>query len=167
MKIVMTHITPKFLKVIFLTIFTIVITAGAACADVVQNVRRIFELHAQLTPGMPVETLSQILGTPDDSHVLQGNTPITRHVWLYGVKGIAIYEVEGAAHRVAITLPCGSRQNQLRALDALTRQGQAMYGSLPRADVRRDEHYWTRNGIRFAFSMHSQYSVLSSSTRVH
>lgn len=166
----MTRITEKFPKavfLIFLIALSIAVTVGAARADIVQNVSRLFELHAQLTPGMTIEALTQILGTPDDSHVLRGNTPITRHLWLQGVKGISIYEVEGLAHRVAITLPCGDRQGQLRALDALTRQGQARYGSLPRADMRRDEHYWVRDGIRFAFSRQGQNAVSSSTTRAH
>ena len=167
MKIVMAHITGKFIKAAFLAILAVTMTAGPSCADIVQDVGRLFELHAQLRPGMAIEALNQILGQPDDSHELRGNAPITRHVWLQGVKGISIYEVDGVAHRVAITMPCGSRQNQLRALDALTRQGQARYGSLPRPDVRRDEHYWVIDGIRFAFSRHSHYAVLTSGTRAH
>ena len=168
MKIVITYVAGEFIKKTFLaalTVLAVITLTGAAYASVEQDVRRLFELHAKLTPGMTIEALSEILGPPAESHALRGNTPIMRYVWLHGIKGIEAYEVEGVAHRITITLPCGSNQNMLRALDALTRQGQSKYGALPRSDPRRNEFYWERGGIRFAFSRYNQTTVLSTATR--
>jgi len=159
MRVVITHAAA-------LAVFAVTMLTGAAYADIARDVDRLFELHAKLTPGMTIEALSGILGPPASSHALRGNASVTRYVWLHGTKGIEIYEVEGLAHRVAITLPCGSNQNQLLAMDALTRQGRSKYGSMPRVDQRRNEFYWERDGIRFAFSRYDQTTVMSSTTRV-
>ena len=173
MKIGTAHAIEKIIKKTFLAALTALIVfattmpVDTAHADIAQDVRRLFELHAKLTPGMTIEALSEILGQPAESHALRGNSSVTRYVWLHGTKGIEIYEVEGLAHRVVITLPCGNSQNQSRAMDALTRQGYSKYGSMPRAYSRRNEFYWVRNGIRFAFSRHNQNTVLSTITRAH
>ena len=168
MKITVTCAIGKFEKNPFLPVVIFafaLLTGGVAYADISQNVNRLFELHTKLTPGMTIEALNEILGPPDESHALGGNVPVIRYAWLHGGMGIEAYEVEGAAYRVAITLPCDNNQNRLRALDAITRQGYSKYGSMPLADPGRNEHYWVRNGIRFAFSTYNQTTVLSSSTK--
>ena len=152
---------------LFVLVFTAALLSGTAYADILQDVNRLFELHAKLRPGMTIDALSAILGEPDESHDLRGSASITRFAWIHGRKGIVAYEVEGVAHRVAITLPCGSNQNKLRALDALTRRGHSIYGSMPMTDQIRNEFYWVRDGVRFAFSRYNQTTVLSSSTRAH
>jgi len=155
----------KFIGMAILVIFAVVMLTGAAYADIAQDVRGLFELHARILPGMTIEALSAVLGPPIESHAVPGSTPVMRYVWLQGVKGVVAYEVNGAAHRISVTLPVGDNQNQNRALDSLTRQGQARYGSLPRSDSSRGEHYWIRDGIRFAFSRHNQNAVRSTATR--
>ena len=171
MKIIVTHAggfikKDRFLPVLVFIIATL--TCGVVYADVSQDVSRLFELHAKLMPGMTIEALSEMLGPPADNHVLGKNTShVTRYAWLHGEMGIEAYEVEGVAYRVAITLPCGSGKNQLRALDALTRQGRLKYGSMPLSDPKKNEYYWVIDGIRFAFSRYNNTTVLSSSTKVH
>jgi hypothetical protein len=86
-------------------------------------------------------------------------------MWLHGEMGIEIYELDGTAYRVNITLPCGSGPGALQALDALTRQGREKYGTLPLFDYAAGQHYWIRDGVRFAFSKYNQTTVLSSCTR--
>jgi hypothetical protein len=159
----------KFVKkrLPFILVFAVVmLTACAAYADVLRDVSRLFELHAKLKPGMTIEALNEMLGPPAENHALRGNAPgITRYAWLHGAMGIEAYEVEGVAYRVAITLPCGNNKNQLRALDALTRQGYSKYGSMPLSDPRKNEYYWIKDGIRFAFSRYNKTTVFSSSTQ--
>ena len=140
---------------------------GSTYADVMQDVNRLFELHAKLVPGMTIEALNKMLGPPAENHTLMGNASVTRYAWLHGEMGIEVYEVGGAAYRIAITLPCGNNRNQLRALDALTRQGRSKYGSMPSADPLKNEYYWVKDGVRFAFSRYNQTTVLSSSTKEH
>ena len=144
------------------------LTGNAANADVQQDVNRLFELHSKLAPGMTIEALNEMLGPPAENHALGNNAnQVMRYAWLHGEMGIEAYEVEGVAYRVAITLPCGSDKNQLRALDALTRQGRVKYGSLPLSDPRKNEYYWEKDGIRFAFSRYNKTTVLSSCTKAH
>jgi len=170
MKIVFVHVYKKFVKNMFLfvAVFAVALLAsGTAYSDVLQDVSRIFELHAKLKPGMTIEALNELLGPPAENHALRKSSDVTRYAWLHGEMGIEAYEVEGVAYRVAITLPCGSDKNLLRALDALTRQGNSKYGSMPLSDPRRNEYYWERDGIRFAFSKYNKTTVLSSATKTH
>ena len=170
MRVFMTCVVGEIVKKASLTAtaLAIVILAGPAYADVLQGVNRLFELHSKLRPGMTIEALNEILGPPLESRALGGvASAVTRYAWLHGEMGIEAYELDGFTYRVAITWPRGSHQNQLLALDALTRRGQSIYGSMPRADTRRNEFYWVRDGIRFAFSRHNQTNVFSSSTRTH
>ena len=160
----------KFVKNRFMLVFVFAVApwiCGTAYADARQDVNRLFELHAKLAPGMTIEALSEILGPPAENHALRGNASVTRHVWLHGEMGIEVYEVDGVAYRVAITLPCGNNKNQLRVLDALTHQGRSRYGSMPLSDPRRNEYYWVKDGIRFAFTRYNQTTVMSSSTKEH
>ena len=170
MKISVAH-AGKFVKNRFLTALAfaiVLLTRGTVYADMSQDANRLFELHSKLMPGMSIEALSEMLGPPADDHALGKNTSsVTRYTWLHGEMGIEAYEVEGVAYRVAITWPCGSGKNQLRALDAMTRQGRLKYGSMPLSDPKRNEYYWVRDGIRFAFSKYNNTAVLSSSTKVH
>ena len=167
MKTIVSHAVVRIMKKVSLAFVAFAMLAGISFADVLQDVNRLFELHAKLKPGTTMEMLNEMLGPPAENHTLGGNaSAVTRYAWLHGEMGIEAYEVEGVAYRVAITLPCGSNLNQLRAMDALTRQGRSKYGSLPLADPRRNEFYWERNGIRFAFSKHSQTAIMSSTTRV-
>jgi len=149
----------------FLALAVVLLTSGAAYGDVQQGVNRLFELHAKLVPGMTIEALSAVLGPPAENHALRGNASVTRYAWLHGELGIEVYEVNGAAYRVAITWPCGNNRNQLRAMDALTHRGYSKYGSWPQADPKKNEYYWERDGIRFAFSKYNQTTVLSSATK--
>jgi len=171
MKIFKARVVGKLAYNTFLavTVLTVALLAGgAAYADARQDVNRLFELHAKLKPGMTIEAFNVMLGPPAENHALgEKANHVTRYAWLHGVFGIEAYEVDGAAYRVAITLPCGSNKNQLRALDALTSQGYSKYGSMPSADPIKSEYYWERDGIRFAFSRYSKTTVFSSATMVH
>jgi len=154
------------MKKISLAFVAFTMLAGMSYADVLQDVNRLFELHDKLKPGMTIEALNEMLGPPAGNHSLGGNaSSVTRYAWLHGEMGIEVYEVEGVAYRVTITLPCENNKNQLRAMDALTRQGNLKYGSMPKADPSKNEYYWVKDGIRFAFSRYNQTTVLSSSTR--
>ena len=156
----------KFMKA-FLSAFFLAaaLLTGAAYADVLQDVNHLFELHAKLAPGMTIEALNELLGPPAENHALGKTSNVTRYAWLHGEMGIEAYEVEGAAYRVAITLPCGSDKNLLRALDALTRQGNSKYGSMPLSDPVKNEYYWEKDGVRFAFYRYNKTTVLSSCTK--
>jgi hypothetical protein len=168
MKTVVTRIAGKLVDNRLLSALALAVAllaGGAAYADVLRGVDRLFELHAKLAPGMTIEALNEMLGPPAESHALGNTSSVTRHAWLHGEFGIEAYEVEGAAYRVAITLPCGNNKEQLRALDALTRQGYSKYGSMPLSDPKKNEFYWERDGIRFAFSRYNRTTVLSSCTK--
>ena len=168
MKIVVTR-AGRFLKNSFppaLVLAAALSLYGMAYANAQQDVNRLFELHAKLMPGMTIEAISEILGSsPAANHAVGGNASITRYTWLHGEMGIEAYEVEGTAHRVTITLPCGSNKNQLQVLNDLTHRGYSKYGSWPLSDPTKNEYYWVKDGIRFAFSRYNQTTVLSSVTR--
>ena len=166
MRVIERFVEKTFLLVAVLA--AVLLAGGAAHADVLHDVNRLFELHAKLKPGMTIETLNEMLGPPAANHALgEKANHVTRYAWLHGEFGIEVYEVEGVAYRVAITLPCGNNKNQLRALDALTRHGRSKYGSMPLSDPKKNEYYWERDGIRFAFSRYNKTTVFSSSTMVH
>jgi hypothetical protein len=151
---------------LILSIFTIWPAEGAF-DGAWQDVQRIFELNAKLRPGMTIEAVNKLLGPPADEHLMSGVTPaLTRYVWLHGEMGVEIYELDGAAYRVNITLPCGSASGVSRALDALTRQGRDKYGAVPSFDYGTGQYYWVQDGIRFAFAKYNQTTVWSSCTRV-
>jgi hypothetical protein len=117
---------------------------------------------------MTIDAINELLGPPADKYSMSGtmdDTALTRYMWLHGEMGIEIYELDGSAYRVNITLPCGSGPGALQALDALTRQGREKYGTLPSFDYAAGQHYWIRDGVRFAFSKYNQTTVLSSCTR--
>jgi len=152
---------------VFVALLIATLLASAAYADMAQEVRQIFELHQRFTPGMPIEAFIDALGPAEASHAVSGPAAITRYVWLYGIKGIVVYEVEGRAHRIEVTLPCGTNQNMLVALDALTRQGRDIHRHWPMGDTRRGEHYWIRDGVRFSFGRYNETTVRTSSTRAH
>jgi hypothetical protein len=64
-----------------------------------------------------------------------------------------------------MTLPCKNAPDTSRAMDALTRQGSSKYGEIPRFDRAANEYYWTREGLRFAFSKYNQTTVLTRCTK--
>jgi hypothetical protein len=146
---------------------TVALPAEETFADIWQDVNRIFELNAKLHPGMTIDALNELLGPPADEYCMSGTTPeLTRYMWLHGEMGIEVYELEGTAYRVNITLPCDNSAGALRALDALTRQGREKYGAVPLFDYATGQHYWIQDGIRFAFSKYNQTTVFSSCMRV-
>ena len=171
MKIAMTRTVGRFVKKRFMSvvIFIIALLAGfVSYADVPQDVNRLFELHAKFLPGTTIEALKEMLGPPEENHALGGKaSDVIRYSWLQDGLGIEVYEVEGVAYRVAITMPCGSDKDQGRAMDALTQQGKSKYGSWPQSDPQKNEYYWVKDGIRFAFSRYNKTTVLSSCTKTH
>ena len=150
-----------------LAAFMALFWGGAAFADISRSVTRVFELNAKLRPGMTIDAMNELLGPPAEEYRMGGDkaSTVTRYSWLHGEMGIEAYEVEGAAYRVDITLPCGSGLDALRAMDALTRQGRTKYGNMPRFDQATSQYYWVRDGVRFAFSKYNSTTVLSSCTR--
>jgi hypothetical protein len=141
----------------------LVLIGGAAYGDALGDVNRLFELHSKLMPGMTIAALNELLGPPASNTSL-GKGDVTRYAWLHGEMGIEAYEVEGSVYRVTITLPCDNDKSFLRAMDALTRRGRETYGSLPKSDQRKNEYYWVRDGVRFAFSKYNKTTILSSCT---
>ncbi|MDR1977519.1 MAG: hypothetical protein LBQ42_02170 [Synergistaceae bacterium] len=138
-----------------------------AFADIQQDVGRIFELNAKIRPGMTIDAVNELLGPPAEKYVMSAKaSAVTRYMWLHGEMGVEIYEMDDVAYRVNITLPCGSAKETSRAMDALTRQGNSKYGSMPRFDSRTAQYYWIGNGVRFAFSKYDQTTVLSSCTKM-
>ena len=149
-----------------IALFLIALTSSIAESATIQDVDRIFELNAKIRPGMPVENLNELLGPPlEEYKMTNGASGVTRYSWLHGEMGIEIYVMDSAAYRVNITLPCSNAKDTLRAMDALTRQGNSKYGSMPQFDHTKGEYYWVRDGIRFAFSKYNQTTVLSSCTQ--
>ena len=127
---------------------------------------RIFELNAKLRPGMTIEAINELLGPPAEEYSMSDTAPdLTRYMWLHGKMGIEVYELEGFAYRVNITLPCDSGPDTLRALDALTRQGREKFGAVPSFDYATGQYYWVQDGVRFAFAKYNQTTVLSSCTK--
>jgi hypothetical protein len=116
---------------------------------------------------MTIEALNELLGPPAEEHALSDKASgVTRYLWLHGEMGIEVYEVEDAAYRVDITLPCGNAANAQRALGAMTREGNVRYGGMPSFDRGRDQYFWIRDGVRFAFSKYNATTVMSSSMKV-
>ena len=152
---------------IFALTDTWVCSAAFAEADAATDAGRIFELHAKLPPGMTLDAMNDLLGPPAEKHSLGDNTSdVMRYMWLHGEMGIEAYFTQEAAYRISITLPCQDDKNTLRVMDALTRQGNSKYGSMPQFDHTRGEYYWARDSIRFAFSKYNSTTVLSSSTQM-
>jgi hypothetical protein len=150
--------------------------ADAAWAGIPEDVARVFELSGKIRPGMTLAALNELLGPPAREKQLGGTPAVTRYMWLHGEMGIEAYFAAGAgagggegeenpAHRVNIVLPCRSGAGALKAMDALTRQGQSKYGSIPRFDHTAGEYYWIADGVRFAFSKYDRTTVLCASTR--
>ncbi|MDR1875434.1 MAG: hypothetical protein LBQ90_10550 [Synergistaceae bacterium] len=137
-------------------------TSVAEAADVRRDVERLFELNAKLKPGMPLDALNSLLGPPAGEHQVTGAEDLTRYSWLHGEMGVEIYCVRGVAYRIDIMLPVGNEKDVPRALDALTRQGQARYGVMPSFDRRTGEYYWTGGGVRFGFSKYNSKTVRST-----
>jgi hypothetical protein len=127
-----------------------------------QDVTRIFDLNAKLRPGMTIDAMNELLGPPADEYSMGD---LTRYMWIHGEMGIEVYELDEAAYRVNITLPCGNASGVARALDALTRQGRDKYGAVPLFDYATGQYYWIQDGIRFAFAKYNQTTVWSSCTR--
>jgi hypothetical protein len=152
-------------RVAFSLVLNVILLAESAFADIRQDVGRIFELNAKIQPGMTIEAVNELLGPPAERHVMKGSAAV-RYMWLHGEMGIEIYEMDDAAYQVNITLPCGSAKETSRAMDALTRQGNSKYGSMPRFDSRLGQYYWVRNGVKFSFSKYNQTTVLSSCTNM-
>jgi hypothetical protein len=153
--------------VVFSLALGLVVLAESASADIQQDVTRIFELNAKIPPGMTIEAVNELLGPPAEKYAMSANaSAVTRYMWLHGEMGVEIYEMDDVAYKVNITLPCGSAKETSRAMDALTRQGNSRYGSMPRFDSRTGQYYWIKNGIRFSFSKYNQSTVLSSCTKM-
>jgi hypothetical protein len=145
----------------------VVLPAESAFADVQQNVSRIFELNAKIRPGMTIEAINELLGPPAEKRAMGDTTSVvTRYMWLHGEMGVEIYEMDDAAYKVNITLPCGSAKEAAKAMDALTRQGNAKYGSMPRFDSKSGQYYWVRNDLRFSFFKYDPTTVSSSCTKM-
>jgi hypothetical protein len=141
---------------------------SAAFADALQDAARIFDLGAKLRPGMTIEALNELLGPPAEEHALSDKASgVTRYMWLHGEMGVEVYEVEDAAYRVDITLPCGNGANAQRTLGAMTREGNLRYGGMPAFDRRIGKYFWIRDGVRFAFSIspYNAATVMSSSMK--
>lgn len=137
--------------------------AESAFADTRQDVGRIFALNAKIRPGMTIEAVKNLLGPPA---VHDKSLAAARYMWLHGEMGVEIYEMDDVAYKVNITLPCGSVKKASQAMDALTRQGNVRYGSMPRFDSQTGHYYWVENGVRFSFSKYDQTTVLSSCTKM-
>ena len=148
-------------------VLNLVALGESAFADVQQDVGRIFELNAKIQPGITIEAVNELLGPPAEKASMSDKaSAVTRYMWLHGEMGVEIYEMDNAAYKVNITLPCGSAKETSRAMDALTRQGNSRYGSMPRFDSRTGQYYWIKNGVRFSFSKYNQTTVLSSCTKM-
>jgi hypothetical protein len=141
--------------------------AGAARAGIPEDIARVFELSGKVRPGMTLDALNRLLGDPAQEKKLEGLPAMTRYMWLHGEMGVEAYfaALDGPSYRVSIVLPCRSGSGALRAMDALTRQGESKYGSIPRFDHAAGEYYWIADGIRFAFSRYDRTTVLCASTR--
>jgi hypothetical protein len=157
---------------VFLFLGAMGVLAGAAWAGIPEDVARVFELSGKIRPGMTLAALNELLGPPARETPLGGTPAVTRCMWLHGEMGVEAYFASGAgggaenpAHRVNIVLPCRSGAGALKAMDALTRQGQSKYGSIPRFDHTAGEYYWIADGVRFAFSKYDRTTVLCASTR--
>jgi hypothetical protein len=150
-------------------IFAIVVLtalSGAAEAGAPEDVARLFELNTKIRPGMTIDAINDLLDFPARKDAIGDKSPpITRYMWLHGEMGIEVYAVEDAAYSVSMTLPCGDATGALKAMDALTRQGAAKYGHMPQFDRTGNEYYWTRGGIRFAFSKYDRTTVLTRCTK--
>jgi hypothetical protein len=151
----------------FLTIAVLGLLSGvAAWAGVPQDVSRLFELNAKIRPGMTIDAINALLDFPAREDKIGNSSPaITRCMWLHGEMGVEVYAVEGAAYNVSMTLPCTNAAGVLKAMDALTRRGASQYGRMPQFDRATGEYYWTRDGIRFAFSKYDKTTVLTRCTK--
>ena len=136
-----------------------------AAIDPTKDAGRLFELHAKLPPGMTISAMNELLGDPAEEHTVGGSSGVIRYMWMHGEMGIEAYFTKEAAYRIAITLPCQNEKNVLRMMDALTRQGNSKYGSMPQFDHTKGEYYWVRDNVRFAFSKYNSTTVSSSMTR--
>jgi hypothetical protein len=142
------------------------LSGGTARAGAPEDAGRLFELHAKIRPGMTVDAINALLDFPAREDKIGDASPaITRCMWLHGAMGVEVYAVGGLAHNVSITLPCGNAAGALKAMDALTRRGASKYGRMPRFDRATGEYYWTREGIRFAFSKYDKTTVLTRCTK--
>jgi len=152
-----------------LAFFFAALHAGMAFADVADDVSRVFELSEKLRPGMTIQAINELLGPPEEEYRLQGKAAGTvRYQWVHGIMGVAIYEVEGSAYRVDITLPCGNASETTKAMGAMERMGNRKYGtSAPSLDRLNGHYYWVRDGIRFAYSKYNSTTVQSSCTLAH
>lgn len=136
---------------------------SAAVAGVQEDVGRIFELNSKLKPGMHLDLLNELLGPPAQMYQMGGGAQgVIRYMWLHGEMGIEIYCMQDIAHRINITLPLQSERDIPRAMDALTRRGQSLYGSMPQFDHVTGEYYWIGNGVRFGYSKYNSNTVRSS-----
>ena len=148
-----------------MSIFFAAFSGCPALADVTSDVVRVFELSEKLRPGMNVEALNGLLGQPAEEYRMSGKASGTvRYQWLHGPMGVIAYDVEGSAYRIDIILPCHSASNATQALGAFTREGKARYAAMPRFDQKKSQYYWTRDGVRFAFSKYNSTTVQSSCT---
>jgi hypothetical protein len=145
-------------------VFAAVFLSGAAFAGV-PAANRIFELGEKLPPGMSIDVMRKLLGSPAEERSLRDGA-VTRYMWLHGEMGVEVYAVRDAAYKINIMLPCGNDRDVLRVLDGLTRQGRMKYGGTPSYDRVTGQHYWVAKGIRFAFSRYNSTTVLTSRMKV-
>ena len=156
----------KFMRRPLVLVFLFaILRVGTALADAAGDVTRLLELSEKLRPGMTIEALNDLLGPPAEAYHFGGRAAGTvRYQWLHGNMGVSAYEVEGAAYRVDITLPCGSASEAEKAMGALTRQGEAKYGPTSHDRSKGRRYYWVRDGIRFAYFKYDSTTVQSSRT---
>lgn len=139
---------------------------SAAFANIEEDVGRVFELHAKLKPGSSPDSLNELLGPPAQSGPAgAGTEDVMRFMWLHGEMGVEAYCIRDVAWKISITLLLRSEKDVLRAMDAFTRRGRSVYGSMPRFDYTTGEYYWVGNDGRFGFSKYNATTVRSSRTQ--
>ncbi len=130
----------------------LLLALGCATALAATAADDFLRLAAKLTPGMSAKDAEALLGPPAETHPVGGDAHLLRSSWLHGETGIEIYLLKGAVYRVDLSRRFERNIDLLRTLDALTRQGQRQYGSMPRFDMGKNEYYWISKGCRLSFS---------------
>ena len=133
---------------------------GGESGQARERATRLFELHGKIRPGMSLEAITKLLGSPADSGAV-GSDGVVRYIWLHGEMGVEVYEWEDAAYQVSLTLPCGNAADADRLMGELTGRGKQKYGSTPLYERAQSYYYWERDGVRFAFSKYNKTTVKS------